>query len=118
MDLRRAGARGTEARMPRRDPFEEVRVEILAEKVASLSHATHQLEEALYDLAHVPTERREHVLAEAAERFWCLIVQREAIGITHHEDLIEVLAVPREVIARMGLRAFVAGKPSRGRTVH
>jgi hypothetical protein len=104
--------------MPRRDPFEEVRVEILAEKVQSLSHATHLLEEALFDLGKVPAERREHVLAEAAERFWCLIVQREAIGITHHEDLIEILAVPREVIARMGLRAFVAGKPSRGRTVH
>jgi hypothetical protein len=104
--------------MPRRDPFEEVRVEILAEKAAALSHATHQLEEALYDLSRVPTERREHVLAEAAERFWCLIVQREAIGITHHDNLIEILKVPREVMARMGLRAFVAGRPSRGRTMH
>jgi hypothetical protein len=104
--------------MPRRDPFEEVRVEILAEKVQSLSHATHLLEEALYDLAHVPAERREIVLAEAAERFWCLIVQREAIGITHHEDLVEVLGVPREVMGRMGLRPIVAGRPVRGRTVH
>jgi hypothetical protein len=104
--------------MPRRDPFEEVRVEILAEKVQSLSHATRQLEEALLDLERVPAERREHVMAEAAERFWCLIVQREAIGITHHEDLIEILKVPRGVMARMGLRPFVAGKPARGRTVH
>lgn len=104
--------------MPRRDRFEEVRVEILQEKAAALAHATHQLEEALDDLGRAPAERREHVLAEAAERFWCLIVQREAIGITHHEDLIEVLAVPRDVMARMGLRAFTAGRPSRGRTVH
>ena len=104
--------------MPRRDPFEEVRVEILAEKAAALSHATHLLEEALYDLANAPAERRDHVLAEAAERFWCLIVQREAIGITHHEDLVEILGVPGEVMARMGLRAFSAGKPVRGRTVH
>lgn len=104
--------------MPRRDPYEEVRVEILAEKVAALSHATHLLEGALVDLARVLPDRREHVLAEAAERFWCLIVQREAIGLTHHDDLIEILAVPREVIARMGLRAFVAGKPARGRSVH
>ncbi len=104
--------------MPRRDPFEEVRVEILAEKAAALNHATHLLEEALYDLAHVPAERREHVLAEAAERFWCLIVQREAVGITHHEDLIEILAVPHEVIALMGLRAISGGKPTRGRTMH
>ncbi len=104
--------------MPRRDPFEEVRVEILQEKVQSLSRATHLLEEALYDLAHVPVERREIVLGEAAERFWCLIVQREAIGITHHQDLIEILAVPREVMARMGLRPYVAGKPARGRLVH
>jgi len=104
--------------MPRRDPFEEVRVEILAEKVQSLSHATHLLEEALYDLEHVPAARREVVLAEAAERFWCLIVQREAIGITHHQDLIEVLRVPREVMARMGLRPYLAGRPAKGRVVH
>lgn len=104
--------------MPRRDPFEDVRVEILAEKAAALSHATHLLEEALYDLGHAPPERREHVLAEAAERFWCLIVQREAIGITHHEDLVEVLSVPGEVMARMGLRAFSGGRPTRGRVVH
>jgi hypothetical protein len=104
--------------MPRRDPFEEVRIEILAEKVQSLSHATHQLEEALLDLSRVPADRREHVLAEAAERYWCLIVQREAIGITHHEDLIEVLQIPADVRARMGLRAIVSGRPSRGRTVH
>ncbi len=104
--------------MPRRDPFEEVRTEILAEKAAALAHATHQVEEALYDLGRAPADRREHVLAEAAERFWCLIVQREAIGITHHEDLVEILKVPREVMARMGLRAFAAGKPARGRVVH
>ena len=35
-------------------------------------------------------------LAEAAERYWCLIVQREAIGITHHDDLVEVLQIPDE----------------------
>jgi hypothetical protein len=104
--------------MARRDPFEEVRVEILAEKVQSLSHATHLLEEALYDLEHAPAERHEHVMAEAAERYWCLIVQREAAGITHHEDLIEVLRVPAEVRARMGLRAFSGGHPTRGRTIH
>jgi hypothetical protein len=103
--------------MARRDPYEEVRVEILAEKVATLSRATHLLEEALTDLSRVPAARREDVLAEAAERFWCLIVQREAIGITRHEDLVEILGVPREVIARMGLRSFRGGKPSRGRVV-
>jgi hypothetical protein len=104
--------------MPRRDPFEEVRAEILLEKVQSLSHATHMVEEAIYDLEHVPAERREDVLGEAAERFWCLIVQREAIGITHHHDLIEILKVPREVMARMGLRPYRAGKPLGGRLVH
>jgi hypothetical protein len=40
------------------------------------------------------------------------------IGITHHQDLIEVLRVPREVMARMGLRPYLAGRPAKGRVVH
>jgi hypothetical protein len=88
---------------------EAVRKQILGEQTSALAIATQALEAALADLAAVAgalahsTERRE-ALAEAAERLWYVIVQREAIGLHRHDILYEVLRVPAEVRLRMGPR--------------
>ncbi len=70
-----------------------------------LSQADHGLERALADLAGAAGARlQEHFLEEARERLWFVVVHREAIGLTRHEVLYEVLRVPAEVRRAMGPR--------------
>lgn len=93
-----------------RSPLE---VEILAEQVRSLTQATRVLEEALLRLEQAGrgartaarASGRAALLEEARRRLWNLLVQREAMGIIHHEMLLEILRVPPEVRAGAGVRA-------------
>jgi hypothetical protein len=101
--------------MATRAAYEAVTQEILSERASSLARATDRLEAALADLARAraaleraptPARRaaREEALAEAAERLWFVVIQREALGLRRHEVLHEVLRVPAEVRGRMGPR--------------
>jgi hypothetical protein len=101
--------------MANRAAYEAVTQEILSERASSLSRATDRLEAALADLtgadaaaAQAPTAARRaaraEALAEAAERLWFVIIQREAMGLRRHEVLYEVVRVPGEVRLRMGPR--------------
>ncbi len=89
--------------------------DLQAERAAALARATEHLESSLTafaaaDAGHAvaPTpatrERRREALALAGERLWYLVIQREAVGMRRHDDLYEVLRVPREVRAAMGPR--------------
>jgi hypothetical protein len=85
--------------------------EILAEQAHALSRATERLEESLSRLKRadqatgaVDAAARDSILDEAGTRLWHLIVQREAMGITHHDILYEVLRVPPEVRNRASHR--------------
>lgn len=87
--------------------------EILAEQAQALSRATEKLEESL-SRVRLTDQRsaadvddvtaRESILDEAGTCLWHLIVQREAMGITHHDILYEVLRVPPEVRRRASYR--------------
>lgn len=78
--------------------------ELQSERAATLARAARALEKALAELASAPPERRDDAFAEAAERLWCVVVQREAIGVLRHEPLFEAYRVPYEVRLRMGPR--------------
>ncbi len=82
--------------------------EIVGERAGALARAVEALERALTDLAGAAGERqrrlREHLLEEAGERLWFVVVQREAIGLTRHDVLYEVLRIPPEVRRAMGPR--------------
>jgi hypothetical protein len=88
--------------------------EIVAEKAATLGRAGERLQAALEALARVDTEiaaggggladRRQELRADAAEKLWFLIVQREAIGLGHHEGIYQFYRVPRELRAVAGPR--------------
>lgn len=86
--------------------------EILAEQAHALSRATERLEESLSMLRQtdqpmagvIDAAARDSILDEAGTRLWHLIVQREAMGITHHDILCEVLRVPSEVRKRASYR--------------
>lgn len=90
---------------------EAIRKQILGEKTSALAIATGTLEAALADLADARPAERHDALAEAAERLWYVVVQREALGLSRHDVLYEVLAVPLEVRLRMGPRARGRRRP-------
>lgn len=92
--------------------------ELQGEKANALKAAIAALEDALAALRTadaalaapgVPppglAARRHDLFAEAAERLWWLVVQREAMGLVHHDIFLEALAVPRAVRRAMGPRA-------------
>lgn len=91
-----------------------VEAELVAEKATALARVTAKFETALDALARserelasggqVEPEVRARLRAEAAERLWFLIVQREAIGLRQHENLLRFYAVPAEVRRAMGAR--------------
>ncbi|HEX9289596.1 MAG TPA: DUF6665 family protein [Anaeromyxobacteraceae bacterium] len=77
--------------------------QLVKERAGSLAQAVEALEAALSALRH-GGPRRSDLLEEAGERLWYVVVQREALGLTRHEVLYEVLRVPREVRGAMGPR--------------
>ena len=97
------------------NPLAGLEYEINAEKAASLGRAGAKLEEALallraFDAAPpaLPAVQRraarDERVAEAAERLWYYIVQREAMGWNRHDEVLAVYDVPAEIQARMGPR--------------
>jgi hypothetical protein len=100
---------------PKREAQDAIQRDLQAERAGALARATERLESALAELAAAdaasaaaPTpaarEVRREALRLAGERLWFVVIQREAIGLRRHEDLYEVLRVPREVRAAMGPR--------------
>ena len=100
---------------PTRD--EALDLEILEEKAQALVRVAKQMEEALAALREVEErlaqeadaspgliERRLDLLAEAGERVWCFVVQREAMGLREHEAALDLHRVPPPVRSRMGPR--------------
>jgi uncharacterized protein DUF6665 len=88
-------------------PVSPIEAEILGEQTSALARATRLLEDALQRLeqatrAAAASSRsaalvRTEALAEARELLWNVLVQREAMGILHHEILYDALRVPAEV---------------------
>lgn len=80
--------------------------EMMAESAQNLGHAARELRAALDRLADAPSGAadRSTLLAEAGERLWYLVVQREACGLRDTEVLMRDYRVPAEVRLRMGMR--------------
>ncbi len=82
-------------------------LEFLLEQARALTRATELLEDALRGLARVglpsstassiQDRERADALEHARERLWHVLVQRESMGIVHHQALYEVLSIPAEV---------------------
>lgn len=77
--------------------------EIASEKAASLGRAGREIEKRLTRLTAGRSDR-ETLLQEAADAVHALMIQRELCGLVHHADVLETYAVPREVIALIGVR--------------
>ena len=87
--------------------------EVAQEKAQALALTARSLETALqalreHDSRRATTfgdEKRSTLVAHAAERVLCFLVQREAQGLRDARYVFDYYAVPTEVIARLGVRA-------------
>jgi hypothetical protein len=97
------------------DVQDTLQEQIRTEKVGALRRATDRLARALELLAAFDAEAAANrqppaaeghadLLAEAGERLWCLVIQREAMGLLRHEVVYDVLRIPGEVRRAMGPR--------------
>lgn len=93
--------------------YQRTEHDLHAERAAALGRAARELEAALgayaaadaayaADPSPAPLAHRRAALAHAGERLWYLVIQREAVGQRRHEELFELLRVPRAVRAAMG----------------
>jgi hypothetical protein len=100
--------------------------ELRAEKAAALAIAAEKLEQALaqlsvaqqaHDSAADPAQRQElaakhqALRAYAAERLWYLLVQREAMGLTQHDNVLAFYRVPPALRKVAGPRPRAATSP-------
>lgn len=75
--------------------------EILAERASSLGAAEQRVVKAVAALA-AAADDRDICLAEARKVVWEYFVQRELVGFRRHNDVIQDLRIPREVLVGLG----------------
>jgi hypothetical protein len=91
-------------------PLDALTYELNAERAASLGAAARKMEAAIaalraFDAGDRPTGvTRADLVADAAERVWYYVVQRDALGWHDHTFAFATYDVPAELIARMGPR--------------
>lgn len=87
-----------------------VSYEIAKEKAGTLGRTGRRLEKTLAALRaceHADDARREKLIWDATELVTSIIVQREACGLRNPSFVFDFYRVPREVIARIGVRRAV-----------
>lgn len=97
--------------MPRFDPMSDalpIEFQLQAEKVGALRRVGDDLEKLIAELARTERElltlsgparaqrvaRHKALRADAEHLRWCLIVQREAMGLYNHSDVYELYRIP------------------------
>ena len=75
--------------------------EVMAERAASLGAAEQRVVQAIAALA-AATDDRDTCLAQARQTVWEYFVQRELIGFRKHNEVIQDLNIPGEVLAGLG----------------
>jgi membrane-bound lytic murein transglycosylase MltF len=81
--------------------------ELMSERADALGRHGLKVEKAIAALAamdeHTSPERRDTLLNEAADVVWAFFIQREICGLRSNRDAIQRYAIPKEVVARLGI---------------
>ena len=91
-----------------RSGYSVLQYEIAEERASALARLGQRLEDALAALAACPrtanSDRkiRDHLVEQAGYALWLLAMQREACGLNNLAHVMQVYAVPNEVVVRMG----------------
>ena len=78
--------------------------EVAEEAAASLGRMGRKAQAALAALRDHQGEGRAAVLRAASEAVWCLLVQREVMGLRDRAQIVADYQIPREVMVRLGAR--------------
>ena len=81
-----------------------LRYELMEEQAAALGRMGRKAESALAALAAHEGEGRAAVLKTACDAVWCLLVQREVMGLRDRAAVVAQYGIPREVMNRLGAR--------------
>ena len=101
-----------------RSGYATLEYEIAQERASALGRLGRRLDGALTALAACPRTAganrkiRDGLVEEAGYALWLLAVQREAIGLNKLDHVLQVYAVPNEVVARMGPLAVPGMQPA------
>jgi len=93
--LKRLGADSGEAAL---------RYELVEEQAAALGRMGRKAEAALAALKAHEGEGRGEAVKAAADAVWCFLVQREVMGLRDRARIVADYDIPREVMARLGVR--------------
>ena len=93
--LKRLGADSGEAAL---------RYELVEEQAAALGRMGRKAEAALAALKAHEGEGRGEAVKAAADAVWCFLVQREVMGLRDRARIVADYNIPREVMARLGVR--------------
>lgn len=86
------------------DPSTALRGVLLGDSVRVLGRLGRELEIALAELRATPAAARVDAEYRCADAVWRYFVQREALGLASHEQVIETLAIPASVLGKVGAR--------------
>ena len=76
--------------------------EIMAERASSLGIAEQRVAKAIAAFEAAPDEARAEPLAAARKVVWEYFVQRELCGFRRHQDVIQDLRIPPQVLLGLG----------------
>ena len=76
--------------------------EIMAERASSLGTAEQRVAKAVAALEAAPEDARAEPLAAARKAVWEYFVQRELCGFRRHQDVIQDLRIPPQVLLGLG----------------
>lgn len=83
--------------------FNVLQYDMLQERASSLAHHARLVEQAMAALLAAKGDPNRLVLVrKAAREVWAYFVQREACGMRDHREVIKDLAIPGEVLVRLG----------------
>lgn len=87
--------------------FDILNTELLAEKASALANMERRVVAALealraFDAGAGGTEARLDLLQAAAQDVWGFFIQRELAGFRDQREIIRFLAIPPEVLVRLG----------------
>jgi len=77
-------------------------IELLEEKATSYFATVKKMQAALREFDQAGAGQRSELLAEAAERVWFFLVQREAMRLPFYKTIFADFEIPPEVQARIG----------------
>ena len=98
------------------DRLKALEHEYNAERAGRLGYLGKAVEASLAKLQSLPArtkpEKREALVWECADAVWQYFLQRELLGLMDHTPVLEVYAIPREVMVKVGIPK--PGLPKRG----